>query len=152
MVPHELRHSWRSILSPAALRKKGGGRLLINEARKGNYLMERKEDEKARVFSVGKTKKQWTWMTIFNSGKCQIRHLGRTNPGSMDRLGSQMLGNSATERDLGVLVDAKLDMCKQGPGSQKGHPCAGAHQEQHHPGYPATAHPACWVWCLGCVD
>lgn len=81
-------------------------------------------------------------MTIFNNRKWQILHLGRTNPGCTDRLGSEMLGSSATERDLGVLVHAKLDTCQQGPRRQEGHPCPGAHQEQLHSGHPATADPA----------
>lgn len=83
-------------------------------------------------------------MTVFNNGKCQIPHLGRTNPGRMDRLGSEMVESSATERDLGVLVSVKLDMHQQGPGSQEDQLCPGAHQEQHHPGHPATADLADW--------
>lgn len=50
-----------------------------------------------------------------------------------------MLGSSATDRNWGLLVDVKLDMDQQSPGSQEDQPCPGAHQEQHHPGHPATA-------------
>jgi len=42
--------------------------------------------------------------------KCQILHLGGSNLGYTYRMGNEMLGSSPTERDLGVLVDSKLNM------------------------------------------
>ncbi|GAB0204497.1 mitochondrial enolase superfamily member 1 [Grus japonensis] len=48
-------------------------------------------------------------MRYNKGGKWQILHLGRGNPGYTHRLGDETLETSHAERDLGVLVDSKLN-------------------------------------------
>ncbi|KAK4823835.1 hypothetical protein QYF61_007084 [Mycteria americana] len=49
----------------------------------------------------------------FNKDKSEVLHLRKHNPGVQHKLGSTWLGSSSLERDLGVLVDNKLNMSEQ---------------------------------------
>ncbi|KAJ7407037.1 hypothetical protein WISP_129359 [Willisornis vidua] len=80
----------------------------------------------------------------FNT-KWQILNLAWGNLGCSDTLWNEMLESSATERDLGVLVDGKLNMSQQCPGSDQ--PCPGGHQAQHRQLVKGGACPA--LLCTG---
>ncbi|KAF7250038.1 RNA-directed DNA polymerase from mobile element jockey [Varanus komodoensis] len=102
--------------------------LFINDMEEGVNSLLIKFTDDTKTGAVATTEEQvlqiqkdldrlWKWAgdnrMAFNVDKCKVLHLGHRNGCHKYRLGDKWLESSTCERDLGVLVDCRLNMSQQ---------------------------------------
>ncbi|KAF7239250.1 RNA-directed DNA polymerase from mobile element jockey [Varanus komodoensis] len=102
--------------------------LFINDMEEGVNSLLIKFTDDTKTGAVATTEEQvlqiqkdldrlWKWAgdnrMAFNVDKCKVLHLGHRNSCHRYRLGDKWLESSTCERDLGVLVDFRLNMSQQ---------------------------------------
>uniref|UniRef100_A0A8D0DXF8 Reverse transcriptase domain-containing protein n=1 Tax=Salvator merianae TaxID=96440 RepID=A0A8D0DXF8_SALMN len=72
-------------------------------------------EERERIQKDLEKLEQWaaTNRMVFNKEKCKVLHLGKKNEKNTYRMGGIWLNSSTSEKDLGVLVDHRLNMSQQ---------------------------------------
>jgi len=60
---------------------------------------------------------QWAQLNCmkFNKSNCKVLHLGQGNPHYQYKLGDERIEHCPAKKDMGVLMDGKLDMRQQCP-------------------------------------
>ncbi|GAB0206740.1 cAMP-dependent protein kinase inhibitor alpha [Grus japonensis] len=93
--------------------------MFINDTGSGiEYIVSKFADDTKptdAVDSIEGRLEEWAHVNLvkFNKAKCEVLHLGQGNPQYQYRLGDEGIESSPAEKDLGIVVDEKLDMSQQ---------------------------------------